>query len=204
MYDKLVAKVNSIDTSGFVLKTRYDTDKSEIENEILDTSVHVKKTDYNAKITGTEGKIPSITGLATTSVLTAVKNKRPDINSLVKKTDHDTKITEIEKKLPYHNHDKYITTSEFNTLAVDVFHARLAQANLIAKTDFDTKLSRKITADKTKHLLVENEFEKLNTIDSSYFRSKSHFEEDRAQKYLVFQPINRYFKVIANTKYILS
>ena len=43
MYDKLVAKVNSIDTSGFVLKTRYDTDKSEIENEILDTSVHVKK-----------------------------------------------------------------------------------------------------------------------------------------------------------------
>ena len=41
--DKLVAKVNSIDTSGFVLKTRYDTDKSEIENEIPDTSGHVKK-----------------------------------------------------------------------------------------------------------------------------------------------------------------
>ena len=207
VYDKLVAKINCIGTSGIVLKTRYDTDKSEIENKIRYASVLVKKTDYNVKITGTERKIPSITGLATTSVLTAVKNKRPDINSLVKKTDHDTKITEIEKKLPYHNHDKYITTSEFNTLAVDVFHARLAQANLIAKTDFDTKLSslnRKITADKTKHLLVENEFEKLNTIDSSYFRSKSHFEEDRAQKYLVFQPINRYFKVIANTKYILS
>ena len=29
VYDKLVAKVNSIDTSGFVLKTEYDTDKSE-------------------------------------------------------------------------------------------------------------------------------------------------------------------------------
>ena len=29
MYEKLVAKVNSIDTSGFVLKTKYDTDKSE-------------------------------------------------------------------------------------------------------------------------------------------------------------------------------
>ena len=27
VYDKLVAKVNSIDTSGFVLKTNYDTDK---------------------------------------------------------------------------------------------------------------------------------------------------------------------------------
>ena len=26
VYDKLVAKVNSIDTTGFVLKTKYDTD----------------------------------------------------------------------------------------------------------------------------------------------------------------------------------
>ena len=31
-YNKLVAKVNNIDTSGFVLKTKYDTDKSELEN----------------------------------------------------------------------------------------------------------------------------------------------------------------------------
>ena len=45
---------------------------------------------------------------------------------------------------------------------------------------------------------------KLRTFDSSYFRGKSHFEEDRTQNYLVFQPINRYFKVIANTKYISS
>ena len=51
VYNKLVAKVNNIDTSGFVLKTKYDTDKSELENEIPDTSVIVKKTDYNTKIT---------------------------------------------------------------------------------------------------------------------------------------------------------
>ena len=50
MYDKLVAKVNSIDTSGFVLKTNYDTDKTELENKILDTSWLVKKTDDNAKL----------------------------------------------------------------------------------------------------------------------------------------------------------
>ena len=56
VYDKLVAKVNSIDTSGFVLKTKYDTDKSELENKIPDTSGLVKKTDYNAKITEIEGK----------------------------------------------------------------------------------------------------------------------------------------------------
>ena len=48
MYDKLVARVNSTDTSRFVLKTMYDTDKSELENETPDTNGLVKKTDYNA------------------------------------------------------------------------------------------------------------------------------------------------------------
>ena len=42
VYDKLVAKVDNIDTSGFVLKTKYDTDKSELENKIPDTSGLVK------------------------------------------------------------------------------------------------------------------------------------------------------------------
>ena len=42
-YDKLVAKVNSVDTNVFVLKTKYDTDKSEIENRIPDTNDFVKK-----------------------------------------------------------------------------------------------------------------------------------------------------------------
>ena len=51
----------------------------------------------------------------------------------LKKTDYNTKVTEIENKLNNHNHDKYITTPEFNTLAADVFNVRLAQANLIRK-----------------------------------------------------------------------
>ena len=46
----------------------------------------------------------------------------------LKKTDYDTKVTEIENKLNDHNHDKYIDTSEFHKLAVDVFNARIAQA----------------------------------------------------------------------------
>ena len=85
------------------------------------------------------------------------------------------KLLKLKKKLTDHNHDKYITTPEFNTLAADVFNARLAQANLITKTDFDAKLSslnRKITSNKSKHLLVENELEKLKTFDSSYFIDK--------------------------------
>ena len=50
-----------------------------------------------------------------------------------------TKVTEIETKLNNHNHDKYITTLEFNTLAKDLFYVRLAQAHLITKKDFDAK-----------------------------------------------------------------
>ena len=45
-----------------------------------------------------EGKIPSITGLATNSALTAVENKIPNVNNLVTKIDYNTKISDIEKK----------------------------------------------------------------------------------------------------------
>ena len=37
VYDKLLTKVNSIDISGFVLKTKYDTDKLDLEKKISDT-----------------------------------------------------------------------------------------------------------------------------------------------------------------------
>ena len=196
-YNKLVARVNNIDTTGFVLKTTYDTDKSGLEKKIPDTSDLAKKTDLNAKITEIENKITNITGLATNSALTAVENETPDVSSLVKKTDYETKISDIEKKFADHNYDKYITTQEFNKLTTENFHARLAQANLITKTDFDAKLqslSKRITSNKTKHLLVENELKKLKIFDLSYFKAKGHFEEDGTQIYLVFQPMYRYFK----------
>ena len=79
-YDKLVAKVNTIplnniDTSRFALKTKYDTDKSELENIISDTSGLVKKTDYDAKISELKNKLPDISDLATKTALTTVENK---------------------------------------------------------------------------------------------------------------------------------
>ena len=125
---------------------------------------------------------------------------------MVKKNDYYAKVTKIKNKLNNHNNDKYIDTQEFNKLAADVFNARIAQANLITKTDFDAKLSslnRKITSNKTKHVLVENEFKKLKTFDSGYFIGKNYFEEDDTQNYLVFQPMHKYFK-ITNKKYISS
>ena len=51
VYNKLVTKVDNIDTSGFALKTKCETDKSVLENKIPDTSGLVKKTNYNTKIT---------------------------------------------------------------------------------------------------------------------------------------------------------
>ena len=99
VYDKLATKVNSIDTSGFVLKTKYDTDKSELENKTPDTSNLVKKTDYNTKIAEKEGKIPDVTNLATKTALTTVENKIPNVSNLVKKADYDTKLQKLKISL---------------------------------------------------------------------------------------------------------
>ena len=85
VYEKLVGKVNIIETSWSVLKTKHQTDKWDLEKKIPDTSGLVKKTDHSANISEIESKIPSISGLATTSTLTAVENKIADVSSLVKK-----------------------------------------------------------------------------------------------------------------------
>ena len=95
VYDKLVAKVNSIDTTGFVLKTKYDADKSELENKIPNATDFVKK----VKLLELENKIPDVSNLATKNALTTVENKKPSVSNLVKKTGYNTKVTEIEQKL---------------------------------------------------------------------------------------------------------
>ena len=68
------------------------------------------------------------------------------------KKNYNTKITEIEKKLTGHNHDKCITTPESNSSAAGVFNAILSQPNLITKTDFDAKLSRRIKQKNNRNL----------------------------------------------------
>ena len=85
VYDELVAKVNNNDTSGFALKTKYNTDKTDLD----------------------------ISNLATKTALASVENRIPNFSNLVNKRNHNTKLTEIENKLNNHNHDKYIDTQEF-------------------------------------------------------------------------------------------
>ena len=95
-----------------------------------------------------------------------MKNKTNVIN-LVTRTDYNTKISDIEKKVTDHNHDKYITTAEFNRLTTENFKARLAQANLITATDLYTELKKicdRVTSNKTKHFLIENELKKTKNI----------------------------------------
>ena len=95
--------------------------------------------------------------------MTAFENKIPNVNNLVKKSDYDTKVDENKKLNTDHKHYKYITTPGFKTagnLAV-----RLEQVNLVTDTDFDDKQinpNKKVTSDKTKHLLVENQKKKRN------------------------------------------
>ena len=66
-----------------------------------------------------------------------------------KKTDYNAKVIKIEKKITDHDHNKYITTQEFNKLTSETFAARLSQADLASKnntaalvkeTNFDDKL----------------------------------------------------------------
>ena len=154
---QILLKKNKYEKDG-----SYFEDKiSKVDKKIPDVSGLVKKTNFNTKVTEIEDKISSITGLATNSVLTAVENKIPDVSSLVKNTDYNTKINDIEKNITNHNHDKYITTPEFNTMVASTFNARLAaQTDLIIKREFDIKLkgiSDRVTKNKTKHLIVENE-----------------------------------------------
>ena len=61
--------------------------------------IWLKKIDFNTKVTEIEGKIPSITGLATNSELSVVENKIPDVSSLVKKTNLDAKLKKIMTEL---------------------------------------------------------------------------------------------------------
>ena len=93
----------------------------------------------------------------TTTVLNTkvseVDNKIPDTCSLVTTNVLKTKISEVGNKTT--DNSKYITTQEFNKLTVEHFAARLRQANLVNKNDFDNTLisfNKRITSNKTKHL----------------------------------------------------
>ena len=90
-------------------------------------------TNLNAKINEVKNGIPSITKLARIPAFTAkineVKNKKPNISNLA----ICTAFTLVENKI--HDHNKYITTPEFNKLTTKNFATKLAQTNYANKID---------------------------------------------------------------------
>ena len=89
-------------------------------------------------------------------------------------------------------------------MEASTFNARLAaQTDLIRKPEFDAKLkgiSDRVTKNKTKHLLVENELKKLidftKTLDLSYFWGKNYFEgNDGAKNELVFKTLQKHINL---------
>ena len=78
LYDKLAAKVNDIDTSNFVLKTKYQTDQTVLEKKIPDVTDFVNKT----KLTELKKKKNSDVSSLKTKI--SVENETPSVSSLVK------------------------------------------------------------------------------------------------------------------------
>ena len=119
-----IKNISHVDTSSFALKTNLANLKTEVDKLDIDNLVPVpvdlsklsdvvkndviKKTDYNAKITEIENRIPNISNFATKTALTNLSNTVPDISTLFKKIDYDTKIAEIESK--------YVSNTGFDSI----------------------------------------------------------------------------------------
>ena len=219
------AKIKNIedkipDITNLATKTTLNAKINEVKGEIPSITNLATTAALNAKINEVKGKIPNITNLATTTALTAVENKIPNVSNLVKKTDYNRKICEIENKITDHDHDKYITTQEFNKLTSENFTASLKQANLaskndtvnfVKKKDFDNKI-KDVTSSKndlnkqsknvkaistkgfTKHLITE--FSILN--GAKYFYSETF------QNYLAFLLAKKCIKYFSGTTWIQS
>ena len=66
------------------------------------------------------------------------------------------------------------------------------------------KISDRVTSNKSKHLLVENELKKLEKRDAAYYRGKHDFGEDGTQNYLVFQGACKYFEDVDVSKSLIK
>ena len=183
-YNTLKNKVDAIDTSKFVSRTKFRTDTNSLDNKIdkvekkipdisgLATKSSVtrlitEQEDYTDKV---KKKIPDISGLASKTELTAVENKIPDISGLATASA----LTAVENKIP------------------DI-------TSLITKTDFDTKLksvSDRVTNNKSKDILLDNEIEKLKTLVGSSAKIKF----DKVQKENSF---NRGFSYYLQKSYLV-
>ena len=116
--------------------------------------------------------------------------KISDTSGLVTTTVLNTKISEVKDRIP--DHSKYITTQELNKLTAENVAARLTQANLVNKTDFDNKLirfNRKYTSSKTKYLKALGKLNSLPAKDYDLISDRMYFTSNGgSQNTFVSQP----------------
>ena len=103
-----IKNISHIDTSSFALKSNLASLKTEVD-----------KLDVN-KLVPVPVDLSKLSDVVKSDVKKTVYDKLAAKVNSIDARDYDTKITETENKLTVHNHDKYITTPEFNTLAADV------------------------------------------------------------------------------------
>ena len=118
----------------------------------------IKKTDFNTKVTDTDGTIPDVSSLVTKSDLTVVENKIPDVSSLVKKTEYNKLVTKVNnidttnfvKKIDYATEITIIKNDYFTNAALDARHKDLVQ-----KTTFKSELEKVDNKASEKIILME-------------------------------------------------
>ena len=139
------------------------------------------------ELTTVKNKIPDVSGLATKIQLTAVENKIPDISGLAAKTA----LTNLSNTVP--DISTLVTKCDYDSeiTKLNIKYVNLGKANVNATKIANTKIN-----------VPENKMKKLQTFYLSYFRGKSHFEEEGTQHYFVFKSLNKYLTLIGSTKYI--
>ena len=182
---------------------------NEVKKEISSITNLATNTTLNAKMNEVKKEIPNITNIATTTTtaLTAVENKIPDYN---------VKIREIENKITTdHDHDKHITTQEFNKLTSENFNVRLKQANLaskinitnfVKKTDFDNKV-KNVTSNKNELDELSKKVKAISTKGTTkdlinifnFLNETKYFSSGIFQNHLVFIPAKKRIKHFSGT-----
>ena len=195
MYDKLIAKVSVIDTSGFVLKTQYDTDKSYL----------------GKKINHPDKKIPVISGLVEKQIIMQklLRQKAKYLVLLVSlpllhwtqlKIRHLTLVIQLKNKLWHKNvrhwEKIFYFTPDYNKVTHDILYAKIKEKRLVDKSFLagftnNTDLNKNYTtlATKGEQKAEQDKIANLQEFNSSCFCGKSYFEDDGTQSYLVFQPV---------------
>ena len=154
-YNTLKNKVDAIDTSNFVSRTKFTTDTNALDDKIDKVENKIPDISGLATKSSVTRLIPDISGLASKTDLTAVENKIPDVSGLATASA----LTAVENKIP------------------DI-------TSLITKTDFDAKsknISDRVTNNKSKDLLLDNELKKLKTL----VRSSAKIKLDEVKKKIV-------------------